>query len=156
MIYVFDTSSFIVLGHYFPVHFPTFWQRFEAAVTNGLVVSTREVRRELDRQEAREHLREWIKNHKEVFCTPSPAETLFVRDIFSVSHFQQMISLKQRLQGKPIADPFVIAAAKVRDGCVVTEEKGKDNAAKIPNVCDHFSIPWTNLEGFLAREEWSF
>jgi hypothetical protein len=41
-----------------------------------------------------------------------------------------------------------IASARVRGGCVVTEEANKPNAAKIPNVCEHFGIHWTNVEGF--------
>jgi hypothetical protein len=50
----------------------------------------------------------------------------------------------------------VIASAKVLDGIVVTQEVKKDGGAKIPNVCDHFEIRWTNLEGFLAENKWEF
>ena len=28
MAYVFDTSSFIVMGHYYPEQFPRFWEKF--------------------------------------------------------------------------------------------------------------------------------
>ena len=52
----------------------------------------------------------------------------------------------------PVADPFVIALAKVRDGCVVTEETMRPNAAKVPNVCEHFGIEYTNVEGFMNKE----
>jgi hypothetical protein len=48
MAYVFDTNSFSVLGNYYPDQFPTFWERFNRAVTDGKIVSVREVRRELD------------------------------------------------------------------------------------------------------------
>lgn len=61
-----------------------------------------------------------------------------------------------RLRGTPVADPFVIAAANVKTGVVVTEERLKPNAAKIPNVCQHFKIPCTNLEGFMSQQSWSF
>jgi hypothetical protein len=47
-----------------------------------------------------------------------------------------------------VADPFVIACAHVREGCVVTQEKGKPNAATIHNVCDHFGVRSTDFEGF--------
>ena len=30
---------------------------------------------------------------------------------------------------------------------VVTEEKFKKDAAKIPNVCEYFDIEWTDVEG---------
>ena len=50
MAYVFDTNSFRVLGNYYPDQFPTFWERFDRAVTDGKIVSVREVRRELEAQ----------------------------------------------------------------------------------------------------------
>jgi len=31
------------------------------------------------------------------------------------------------------------------------EETYKDNAAKIPNICDYFKVDYLNLEGFLQR-----
>ena len=81
---------------------------------------------------------------------------LSVAEIFGLRHFQNLVGERPRLTGKPVADPFVIASARVRRGCVVTEEALKKNAAGIPNVCDHFSIPWTNLEGFMERHDWRF
>jgi hypothetical protein len=50
----------------------------------------------------------------------------------------------------------VIAKAKVVGGCVVTQEKKKPQAAKIPNVCEHFGIHCVNLEGFMEQENWTF
>jgi len=156
MIYVFDTSSFIVLGHYFPNQFPTFWKYFSEAVDAGKIVSTREVAKELEHDVTREHLQQWIKANRAIFQTPTPEETLFVSKIFSVRHFQQLINERQRLKGTPVADPFVIAAAKIRHGCVVTEETFKENAARIPNICMHFQIPCVNLENFMLQQNWTF
>ena len=45
---------------------------------------------------------------------------------------------QERLKGKPVADPFVIAKAK------------------IPNVCNHFGILCINLDGFMEKENWTF
>lgn len=82
---------------------------------------------------------------------------LFVAQIFEVRHFQTLIKLQERLRGKPVADPFVIAKARViENGCVVTTEKEKKNAAQIPNVCDHFQIQHMNLETFMQEENWTF
>jgi hypothetical protein len=50
----------------------------------------------------------------------------------------------------------LIAKAKVLNICVVTEEKLKDNAAKIPNVCQNFDVCCMNLEQFMQKERWSF
>ena len=50
----------------------------------------------------------------------------------------------------------MIACAKVRGGTVVTEERLKPHAAKIPNVCQHFSVPCMDLEAFMQQQGWSF
>ena len=81
MAYVFDTSSFIVIGHYYPDQFPKFWEKFNQAVEIGKIISVREVLRELDRNAAEDHLVEWIKLHKNIFASPDPAVTRFTNDI---------------------------------------------------------------------------
>ena len=91
-----------------------------------------------------------------MFLTPDAEETKFVGEIFAVNHFQALVGEAQRLKGQPVADPFVIASAQARGGTVVTEEAMKPHAARIPNVCEHFGIPCTNVEGFLAENGWQF
>ncbi|WP_241673727.1 DUF4411 family protein [Microcystis aeruginosa] len=83
-------------------------------------------------------------------------QTLFIAEIFSISNFKDLVSQKARLQGKPVADPFIIATAKIKDGCLITEEALKPNAPKIPTVCQHFSIDCTNVQGLMEREGWQF
>lgn len=118
-------------------------------------LSVSEVSRELDGQEDR--LSDWVSGNKAFFHNPTADELVFVAEIFKVPHFQQLISRQQRLQGKPVADPFVVAKAKCTpDGCVITTERHKGRAAKIPNVCDHFGVPYTDLETFMASEGWTF
>ena len=80
----------------------------------------------------------------------------FVSEIFLMQHFQTLVNQSNMLSGYPFADPFIIALAKTIKGCVVSEEKEKPNATKIPNVCDHFNIECTNVQGFMEREGWSF
>ena len=155
MAYVFDTNSFRVLGNYYPGQFPTFWSQFNQAVTDGKIISVKEVHRELESQ-VQPPLSDWIEDRKGIFIPPIATETRFITDIFSIQHFQTLVSVQSRLTGIPCADPFVIAKAKFIDGCVVTEEKLKQNAAKIPNVCERFEIDCTNLQGFMEREGWTF
>jgi hypothetical protein len=156
MPYVFDTSAFIIIGHYYPDQFPTFWKRFNATVEGGEILSVRETLNELSTKASRPWLAAWVKDHSSIFKVPSDKETEFVTKIFRIPHFQMLVSGKARLAGKPAADPFVIAAAKVLGGTVVTEEAKKPNAARIPNVCEHFGIPCLNVEGFLAERKWTF
>ncbi len=118
------------------------------------IISVKEVARELGRQD--DGLSKWVKHHKGFFHEPSQGEMIFVGKIFAVPHFQSLIKKQERLKGNPVADPFVIAKAKMLNGCVVTTEKLKPNAAKIPNVCRHFKIKCISLEKFMAEEQWSF
>jgi len=156
MVYVFDTSSLSILKDYYRGKFRTFWTYFDDAVARGEVLSVREVYIELDGQVDRPHIQEWIKTNKGIFLTPSAEETRFLQEIFAVPHFQYLMKPKSILTSAPFADPFVIALAKVRQGCVVTEEKLKKNAARIPNICKHFDVECTNLEGFIEQQNWEF
>jgi hypothetical protein len=156
MVHVFDSSSFRVLDHYFPLRFPSFWKIFESSVQAGEIVSVREVYKELKGQGIRPHLNSWIDAHKKIFFVPTPDETAFIGSIFAIPHFQQLVAERQRLKGIPVADPFVIAMAKVRNGCVVTEEAKKQHASRIPNICEHFGITCCNLEAFMETKRWQF
>jgi len=156
MKYVFDSDSLINLfRHYFPERFPTLWEKFHALVSAGELISVREVYNEIGSRE--DSLAIWAKEQKNTLFIKSTSEELkFVGEIFRVRHFQAMIRKQERLKGKPVADPFVIARAKISGACVVTQEKKTENAAKIPNVCDHFGIPCIDLEGFMEEENWIF
>jgi len=156
MVYVFDTSSFRVFGHYFPHRFPTIWDNFNTLVTEARLISVREVFNELNAGGNKPFILDWIKVNKKIFLMPTQEEMIFVSEIFSIPHFQNLVSQKQRLKGTPVADPFIIACAKEKNGCVVTEETMKLNAARIPNICKHFYIDCINVEGFMEREAWEF
>jgi hypothetical protein len=153
--YLFDTSSFRVLSHYYPDRFKTFWKQFAESVSAGHVLSVKEVYNELERY-SDNLMWPWAQEHKHVFAPPTDDEANFVGVIFSVDHFRALIGSKQILQGRPVADPFLIASALMRGGCVVTEEEHKPNAAKIPNVCEYFNVNCTNVEGFLHQNGWEF
>ena len=156
MIYVLDSGPLIIMfRHYYPDRFPSLWERFDEMVETERMISVSEVSRELEGQDDR--LSTWVGDHTSFFHNPTHDEMLFVAQIFEVRHFQTLIKQQERLQGQPVADPFVIAKARViENGCVVTTEKEKKNAAQIPNVCDHFHIPHMNLETFMQEENWTF
>jgi Domain of unknown function (DUF4411) len=157
MPYIFDTNSIAALSHYYPKRFPTFWTLFDAAVEAEEVISVREVSKELDNHTfLQPWLADWIKQHKAMFRVPTAEEMQFVSEIFKVKTFQALVGEKQRLRGTPVADPFLIACAKMCGGTVITQEVQKEGGARIPNVCDYFKINWTNLEGFLAEKDWAF
>jgi hypothetical protein len=156
MIYVFDTSSIRSLQHFYPSVFKTIWDGLDGLVQQQNLISTREVWNELERQNVSADVLAWAKQNKQIFTTPAAAELQFVAQIFQIQHFQSLIGEQQRLKGMPVADPFVIACAKIKGGTVVTEEQLKPKAAKIPNVCAHFNVPCIDLEGFMQQQGWNF
>jgi hypothetical protein len=156
MTFVFDTGAFIVLKNYYPTTFTTLWGRIEVLAGNGMLISVREVFNELHNYNDADFIQDWAKQHKTIFAKPSNDELLVVQQILAIPHFQTLVSTKAILKGTPVADPFVVAAGKVKGATVVTQEGLKPNAAKIPNVCQHFAVPCINLETFMAQQGWTF
>ncbi len=154
--YVFDTGAFSFLfRNIYDEIFPSAWERFTQLIVDGRVTSTREVLREINNSSL-EEMRLWANAREHLFPAPTPTEAQEVRNIFAVSHFQNIIGSKNLQKGGTNADPFVIARAKVLGSIVVTTEKWKPNAAKIPNVCEHFSVSYDDVRGFMNREAWEF
>ena len=156
MIYYIDTVCFRVLESYYPSRFPSFWMAFGGAVKQGQLASVREVRKEIERGSTAEFIDQWVVSNPDFFREPSEEEMAAVSRIFAVPHFQGLVGHHSILQGTPAADPFLIAAAMVNDGTVVTQERAKPNSAKIPNVCAHFDVHCVNLEEMLTALEWQF
>ena len=103
-----------------------------------------------------EALQDWAKDHGLIFATPTAEEGAVVAQIFAVKHFQNNIEQKKLYKGGYNADAFVVAKAAVVKGTVVTMENHSPNAAKIPNICQHFDIPCLTLEEFMEAESWEF
>ncbi len=155
--YVFDSNVFIDLfNNYYESRFPTLWENFYELVLSGKVISVREVKNELESYFPNDRLKEWVTENKQLFELPNEVEISYVKDIFKVEHFRSLIETKKILKGKPVADPFLIVKAKVIGGYVVTQEKYKENSAKIPNICEYLEVPVINLEGFMENENWKF
>lgn len=159
MVYVFDTSSLVVLfRNFYPDNFPSLWKKFNHSVSQGQYISVKEARQEINSYAEIDYLKKWSKEHKNFFLPPSKEESQFISQMFSeLTHFQGLVKNKNILSGKPVADPFVIAKAKtLKKGNVVSEEKFKENASKIPNVCKHFNIQHSSLKDFMKQEGWEF
>ena len=155
MTYVFDTSGFVALfKSYYRTAFPSLWERFDTMIEDGLIISTREVKREIEDQD--DLLDDWAATNIHLFPSPTADEAIFVGSIYKVTHFQANIEQKKLLKGGKNADPFVIAKAATLSASVITLEADKPKAAKIPNICQHFGIPCLNLEEFMKEEGWVF
>lgn len=152
--YVFDTSGLIALMGFFPSRFPTLWQNIGQLISLRKFVSVKEVYREIE--DRGDGLFDWAEENKTIFYAPTMDEATFIAEIFKISHFQQAMAKQKQLNGGAFADPFVIAKARVDKGIVVTQEKIKANASKIPNICQHFSVGCIDLEKMMEQEGWSF
>jgi len=155
MVYVLDTSFIIQLHeNYYRENFVTLWKLFDEMLAVGQFTSTREVLRELEEQS--DMATEWAEANNGLFATPTAEEGRFVAGIYAVKHFQQNIELRKILKGGKNADPFVVARAAAVKGTVLTMEQWKPNAAKIPNICEHFKLPCMDFRRFMVAENWSF
>ena len=150
--YVFDTNVFYALGHYYPSRFPTIWGRLEDLVKDGTLQSVREVLREIEGNCPFETIEDWATAHRSIFKAPSEQEMKFVAKLFQKKQYQGFVKRQNILKGRPVADPFVIAAAKTSGGQVVTLESATAGGARIPTACNDFGVKCINLEQFLEGE----
>lgn len=155
--YVFDTNVFYALGHYYPSRFPTIWARIEDLVKDEARQSVKEVLREIENNCPFESIESWAKAHRGIFKPPSDKEMKFIMKLFEKTTYQGFVKRQNILKGRPVADPFVIAAAKVADdGLVVTLESATTGGARIPAACKDFGVNCINLEQFLECEALKF
>jgi len=152
--YFFDTNVFSTLGYYYRSQFPTIWGRLDALVTEGNLYSVREVLRELERYNASADINSWIKSNKRIFLMPTDAEIRIVTEIMNNTEYRSLVARKKIRKGDPVADPFLIAASKSRNGLLVTQEK--DEGMRIPRVCRDLNVRCINLEVFLNIEGLKF
>jgi len=156
MSYVFDNPPLSVLfKNYYRKTFRSLWERFDGLVANGSIVSTREVLREIE-DGPPSSLLDWATRNARLFATPVAAEGAFIARIYSVPHFQQNIEQQKLLRGGRHADSFVIAKAAVEGRAVVTMERLRPQAVRIPNICQHFGVKCLSLEEFMEAEGWEF
>ncbi len=153
--FVLDTSVISALHrNYYRKNFVSLWSAFDAMTNNGEFTSTREALRELE--DAGGDSLDWANKNATLFTVPHATEGAFVAGIYAIEHFQANIERKKLLRGGRNADPFLIARVHATGGTLVTMEQLKPNAAKIPNICEHFKLPCVDLSGFMDQQGWVF
>lgn len=150
--YIFDTGPFIDLKNYPRDVFTSLWENFKQMISEGEILSSSEVFRELEDYD--DEIAAWAKQNKNIFIKPTLEEQVEVRKI--LEKHPDLVKEEAILLGKPYADPFVIAQAKMHSCVLVHSEKFKPNAHKIPNVCKSFKVEETMLFEFFRREKWKF
>lgn len=150
--YVFDTNVFQTLGNFKPKRFPTIWDRIDALVLQKELISVKEVRNEIEFVCHFDHVIDWVKRNRHIFVNPSAEECKVVAEIFKTEQYRGLVRRQSILKGSPVADPFIIAAAKMRRGCVVTQESLKSDGARIPTICKDLQIECLDLDGFFEEQ----
>ena len=150
--YIFDTNVFGSLAFYYPKRFPTIWKRIDELAECGILRSVREVQREIESNCPSEHIEAWVRSHHNVFMTPNDDEGRIVAGIFRKEQYRALVKRENILKGLPVADPFVVAAAKIHGARVVTQESLKIGGARIPTLCRELNVECMGLEGFLESE----
>ena len=164
MKYVIDTSSLIYAFYHYPENiFPSFLKKLDTIIEEERLISAEQVYEEICEDNVLLH--EWAKKYKEsIFPLPNDDEQQVINKLFKEQCIRDLVnSHDQSSTKKTIADPFVIAKAKYKSGCVITEDgfniKGelKKNHSKLAYVCqEKLDIPCTHLKGFMSKEGWKF
>ena len=109
MSYVFDTNSISTLRFIFQSRFLSFWRDMQTCVSRNRIISTREVKNELDvKFNSDEQIQKWLVKNKDIFLTPALAETTIVERILSHSKFKGLLEAKALLRGPYFADPLLL------------------------------------------------
>ena len=149
--YCIDTCAILDLhGRKFPRDlYPDVWPSFEEAVSQGVVVSIREVYRELKARD--DDVAAWACAHRAVFEDPDGDQTREIARIAN-AHPECLDLLKRKTVH---ADPWVIAAASAW-GLVVVTSEGLDSPKKIPAICRAEGIPCIDLLDMFRGLDWRF
>lgn len=147
--YMVDTCSFTELRRAYPrPAFDAVWKLVEALAAAGRLLSIDEVLLELKAQD--DEVSAWASAHESIFLPL--AEDIQVRAREVLAQYPTLVDWKRR---KSSADPFVIAAAEVKNATVVTQEKpsGGPPAVKIPDVCRGRRVQCIPLLEMLVAED---
>lgn len=150
--YSIDTSALLDawVRWYPPDIFLGLWDKLDVLATTGILVASEEVENEFERKS--DDVLEWIKRRPAMIIPHDEPIQHHARVI--LKDFQKMVDERS---GKSMADPFVIALAKVCDLTVVTGEKGgTPRRPKIPSVCDHYGIRCIGITELIRECEWTF
>ena len=156
-VYVFDTNSISALKSYYPEQFPGVWVNLTELITSDRLISSSFVLKEIQGHEKTMELEAWVKTNRTIFRDPDAEQTQFLREILREPRYQAMLTPKQQRSGRQPADGLLIALARhTANGCIITEERARENSVRIPNICDELKIPCTNLQGLMRHEGWRF
>ena len=141
-VYVFDTSAILEcwVRSYPPDVFPGLYDFLSAEIEEGKLVAPDEVLYEIGKKD--DDVLAWGKKNRTMFLPLDEEIQMAAVDI--LEDFPRLVEAGGK---RSVADPFVIALAKVKDGIVVTMEKNiaTERRIRIPRVCDELKIKWCSV-----------
>ncbi len=137
---------------------PGYWRWILESYAEGAVGSISMVYDEL--LKGNDELASWAKENDELFFpTNSYQVQQYMVDVST--HVSRLPGLKPNAVPEFLngADPWLVAMAMANDGVVVTHEMPNPEAKKkifLPDVCDHFDVPYMNTFDLLIQKEAQF
>jgi hypothetical protein len=161
MDYLLDTNIFIeAKRRYYGMDIcPGFWDWLDHAHSRGIVASVTSVCDEL--REGNDELAKWAKDRT------GAGWFLSIDDVATQQYFAEIVRYVQSLpytqaaldEFLRVADPWLIAKARVMDATVVTHETYDPNARRkipIPNICRNFGLSCLDTFDLLRADTVSF
>jgi hypothetical protein len=150
--YLWDSNIFIEVSKY-PVAFSTFWSDLESSFASKSILTVSEVKREIESVDGK--IRYIVDKYKP-FIMPTPEDLVVVSSIMRNSKYAGFIKKTNWLQGKAVADPFIVAVAKNRGYSVVTNESFYKSGARIPDACKEYQVECIDIHGFFEKLGWKY
>lgn len=148
-VYVIDACALIDAAKEYNMSKKTFspiWEAFDELISNGQLITSTEILDELKDDD----LIAWSKRHKEFFV---PLTKEIQEQVFEVlKKYPTLIKMKSSSNSN--GDPFLVATAIVKNGCIITNERPGDEKTgdyHIPNVCKGYDLPYMNLHTFIGQ-----
>lgn len=149
--YFIDPSSLIYCQRNYPIDiFPGIWDGLSALIGAGRLIAHDEVWIEFNKGTG--FLITWAADWQAELSMPADAAQVGViqqiaRD-FAMANYTTIVEHR--------ADPWVVALAKTRSCCVVSQEKGVSHPfPKIPQMCSHYGVNHMSMFDLMRAESWT-
>jgi hypothetical protein len=144
--YSIDSSSLIHCRRTYPIDvFPSLWQAIDQLLARNILFAHEEVWIEINR--GTDPLTTWAASRKTGLCVPADAGQVSV--VQQIARRFPQANYTTTTEHR--ADPWVVALARTRSLCVVSEEGGTAPIfPRVPQMCGAFGVPtcvsWMSCE----------
>lgn len=156
--FLIDANTLMTASRFFYAYdlAPSFWETFEEEIKAGNIVLLDMVKAEIDK--GQDELKEWVSEREDDFQVCNHIDSEIIPKYAEVMQYIQECGFYNERglnewARNEVADPWLIAAAVVKDYKLITFEqsagslnvKNKSGRVKIPDVAKHFDVEVHNL-----------